>query len=418
MSRTDAATHDHVAGTHVTRRGVLWVGLRCDVRCKFCYDEHLASRDKVWIPLKEATRTLDKFRGFYRNTALDFMGGEPTLHPHMVDIVRHAAGIGLFPTVITHGMHLADIDRVRSYVAAGIGDFLVSVHGIGDTVRAIHRRGSGNYERQRTALDNLRRVGIPFRFNVTMVRDNLAQLADIAQLAGDTGATVVNFLTFNPYFEWAENPEIEFQARHSEIAPHLMRAIDRCTELGVEANVRYMPLCRLPGYEKHVYTGYQLPYDPHEWDYNSWYDAGHPGVPNQDWYLAAAERQRTRHHYAHGLGCDGCALIRVCDGVHEQYAARWGDDEVTPYPGPAITDPTHFVRHQTKTDCRVHPPARDPATHDDAARDDAAQDHAARGHVSAAMPVPLTLTQFQPRLDNRAGIRAGIHGTDRAGHST
>jgi len=23
----------------ITRRGVLWLGLNCDVRCKFCYDE-------------------------------------------------------------------------------------------------------------------------------------------------------------------------------------------------------------------------------------------------------------------------------------------------------------------------------------------------------------------------------------------
>lgn len=30
----------------LTRRGVLWLGLRCDVRCKFCYDELVAPQDK------------------------------------------------------------------------------------------------------------------------------------------------------------------------------------------------------------------------------------------------------------------------------------------------------------------------------------------------------------------------------------
>jgi hypothetical protein len=35
---------------------------------------------------------------------------------------------------------------------------------------------------------------------------------------------VVNFLTFKPYFEWEADPQIPFQARHSEIAPYLMRA--------------------------------------------------------------------------------------------------------------------------------------------------------------------------------------------------
>lgn len=57
--------HDHTQVRHLTRRGVLWLGLRCDVRCKFCYDEYLAKRDKIWVAVDEATRTLDKFRYHY-----------------------------------------------------------------------------------------------------------------------------------------------------------------------------------------------------------------------------------------------------------------------------------------------------------------------------------------------------------------
>jgi len=332
----------------LTRRGVLWLGLTCDVRCKFCYDELVASQEKAWMPLGEVTAALDKFRYFYRNDFVDLMGGEPTLHPAAVEIVAHAARIGLRPTIITHGMHLANMNRARAYAEAGIHDFLVSIHGIGDTVAGIHGRGRNNFARQMAALDNLRELGIPFRFNVTMIRDNLSELEAIASLAGETGARVVNFLTFNPYFEWANEPEIEFQARHSEIAPHLARAIDRCTELGVEANVRYMPPCQLPGREAHVYTGYQLPYDPHEWDYNSWYDTSHEGPPPPEWYLAASARQQQRHGYVQVPACGDCALRAVCDGLHPQYVARWGGDEAKPYAGPLITDPQHFIRQQTK----------------------------------------------------------------------
>jgi hypothetical protein len=46
-----------------------------------------------------------------------------------------------------------------------------------------------------------------------MIRDNLTQLEAIAQLAGEKGAQVVNFLTFNPYFEWSRDVEIKFQAQ-------------------------------------------------------------------------------------------------------------------------------------------------------------------------------------------------------------
>lgn len=137
-------------------------------------------------------------------------------------------------------MHLAKPETAAAFADAGIHDFLVSIHGIARTARAIHGRGMNNAARQMQALDNLRALDVPFRFNVTMIRDNLTQLGDIAALAADKGARVVNFLTFNPYFEWERDVDISFQARHSEIAPFLMRAIDICTSAGVEANVRYL----------------------------------------------------------------------------------------------------------------------------------------------------------------------------------
>ncbi len=183
-----------------------------------------------------------------------------------------------------------------------------------------------------------------------MIRDNLAELEAIAGLAGEKGARVVNFLTFNPYFEWSRNAEVDFQARHSEAAPYLARAIDKCNSLGIEANVRYMPLCQLPGYESHVYTGYQLPYDTHEWDYNSWYDTGHIGTPSAAWYYQASREQQHRHDYVYVPACGECAVREICDGFHAQYAARWGGDEAAPYPGAPVTDPCHFVREQRKVE--------------------------------------------------------------------
>jgi hypothetical protein len=109
-----------------------------------------------------------------------------------------------------------------------------------------------------------------------------------------------------------------------------------------------MPPCQLPGYESHVYTGYQLPYDPHEWDYNSWYDTGRPGTPSAEWYYAASQRQQQRHSYRHVRACGDCAIQQICDGFHSQYVSRWGGSEARPFPGAPTTDPCHFVRNQTK----------------------------------------------------------------------
>ena len=372
------------AQLQVTRRGVLWVGLKCDVRCKFCYDDRIHPRDKIWLPLEQAIEALNKFRYFYKNEFVDFMGGEPTLHPRMLEIVHHASSIGLRPTIITHGMHLADPALVQKYKQAGIGDFLVSIHGIGATARQIHMWGTDNFEKQMTALRALKEAGIPFRFNCVPIKDNLDQLIDVVALAAQTGARVVNFLTFNPYFEWAKEGHVEFQVSHSSAAPHLSAAIKLGESLGVEVNVRYFPICMLPGYEKNVYTGFQLPYDPHEWDYNSWYDQKAEAVPIREWYSIASEHQRRRHNYVHPSACTACAARSICDGGHSQYFSRWGDSELRPVSGAQLSDPCHFTQHQEK--------------HRYAA---GAEDLRAT-HLSMSR---LTATQFDGSLNNRAGIR-------------
>ena len=64
MSLPDRPSPVKSRDRQLTRRGVLWLGLRCDVRCKFCYDEHVPTAQKGWLPLDDAVRALEKFRSF------------------------------------------------------------------------------------------------------------------------------------------------------------------------------------------------------------------------------------------------------------------------------------------------------------------------------------------------------------------
>jgi MoaA/NifB/PqqE/SkfB family radical SAM enzyme len=368
-----------------TRRGVLWLGLRCDVRCEFCYDDRIPRDQKEWVRFEDITAALDKYAHFYGNEYVDFMGGEPTYHPRIADIVAYASSTGLRPTVVTHGMRLADPKFARRLHDAGLHDVLMSVHAVGETLERIHQRGTNNSERQRRALQNLAELGVPVRFNVTVINRNVDQLSTVAQLAIESGARVVNFLTFNPYFEWRSDVEIPFQVSHTNAARGLIGAIELLTANGVEANVRYFPICMLPGYEQHVFTGHQLPFDTHEWDYNSWYDRGIPGRPPAEWYHGAADEQQERHHYVQPEPCQRCAARAICDGLHEQYLHRFGDGELRPYDGEPITDPTHFIRHQPSL-------VAEELTVDNVDADPA---------LASALP----LTQHDATLNNRAGIK-------------
>ncbi len=259
----------------ITRRGIMWLGLTCNLRCRFCYFldriEDPAHPEHPFIGLDKAKAICRTLVGYYGNSSVDIQGGEPTLYPGIEELVAYCAGIGLSPTLITNGLALADPGRVAALRDAGVRDFLVSVQGLGSVYDHLVRR-PGAHALQRRALENIRTAGVPFRLNTVLTNPALAQLEDMATLAIDTGAGVVNFLGYNPFNdqELGRREEVLVPS-YDELRSPLMAAIDRLATGPVEVNVRYLPLCLLPeAYRPHLYGYRQLPYDLHENDYASW----------------------------------------------------------------------------------------------------------------------------------------------------
>ena len=104
----------------ITQRGVLSVGLACDIECIFCYYRH--SDKKAFRSLDELKEEATKLRVFYGNSRVDITGGEPTIYPYLVPLVEHCHKIGLKPSIITHGQRLSR-DLVVRLKLAGVEDF-------------------------------------------------------------------------------------------------------------------------------------------------------------------------------------------------------------------------------------------------------------------------------------------------------
>ena len=396
----------------LTQRGVMWLGQTCNLRCYFCYfinriEDH-EHPEHAFMSLEKAKRICTTLREFYHNTSIDIQGGEPTIFKDILELIHYCRQIGLYPTLITNGLVLGKPGRVEDYRDAGLRDFLVSLHGVG----GIHDevvRVQGAYDRTIAAIERIRAAGIPFRLNCTMSKPVVSVLEEVAQKAIDYGALVVNYIAFNPFSDqFTGHRRADTVARYSEIRAHLARASDMLEDAGIETNVRYLPLCMAEErHRKNFYNFQQLPYDVHEWDYQSWLWTmmmtqmmrdGEPGPPYKlgpgarklyradacyirDHYeqkpviqgakftaqhaLAAMQqmllgreamyREEARQRalddcgYKYGAACAQCAARHICDGFHGDYAEFFGTDEAQAISDiPATEDPLYFIRQQEK----------------------------------------------------------------------
>ncbi|MBT0664540.1 radical SAM protein [Geobacter pelophilus] len=260
----------------LAKRGVLWLGQTCNFHCQFCYFlDRIKSRDHPEHPfmsLSKAKKICRTLVDFYGNTSIDIQGGEPTIYPEIHELVSYCREIGLLPTLITNAMVLSKKDACIKLKEAGVRDLLISVHGLRDAFDTIVGV-KGAHEKQMVALKNLAEVGIPFRFNCVLSKTALPQLSEIARLAVESGARVVNFIAFNPFEDQQKlgMRSVDNVPTYSEVSGYLMAAMDILEQGDVECNVRYFPLCMVEErYRKSIYNFQQLPFDIHEWDYASW----------------------------------------------------------------------------------------------------------------------------------------------------
>ena len=254
------------------RRGVLWIGQTCNLRCHFCYfldkimDRNHPEHDFFELDkLKAMCKTLVDV---YGNNSVDIQGGEPTIYRHITDLIRYCNEIGLKPTLITNGQVLANPEKCRQLKEAGVYDLLISVHGLGqryDKIVVVN----GAAAKLQKAIDNVAAAGIPFRFNCVLCTDALPDLLAVAQLAVEKGARAVNFIAFNPFIDQAcgGKRSAENVPKYSDVVDYLIPAMDLLDANGIEVNVRYLPFCLFPEkYRKFVQNFQQIVYDLHEWE--------------------------------------------------------------------------------------------------------------------------------------------------------
>lgn len=202
----------------LTDNGISWleVTTRCNLACKGCYRDAKKEGHKT---LAEIDEDIAVFRRERKSDCMSIAGGEPLLHPEIVEIVRRVAAGGWKPIVNTNGLSLT-ADLLRDLKTAGVHGFTFHIdtsqvrRDSKETTEAGH-----NALRQRFAEQLAAAGGIACSFNQTVSNETLDQVPDVVEWALRNPA-LVSSMVFILYREPRLFGDFRWYAGAQEIDPY------------------------------------------------------------------------------------------------------------------------------------------------------------------------------------------------------
>ncbi|WP_099210057.1 radical SAM/SPASM domain-containing protein [Thermococcus henrietii] len=168
----------------------------CNFRCQHCYqraDKPLASE----LSLKEKLMLVDQLdkAGV---AAVAISGGEPTIHPHFLRIVRELSSRGIHTSVATNGWMFAKKEELEKAIKAGIKYVEVSVDSAKPEKHDRFRGIPGAWEHAVKALENAVELGLSHGMATIMDKETYQEIDDILDLAESIGVRRVIFFNLVP----------------------------------------------------------------------------------------------------------------------------------------------------------------------------------------------------------------------------
>ncbi len=324
-----AAMDDHAVCGFEGTQAKITPSLACNNDCRFCYnraEKALArplSEERVMALVDEAAATSP--------AQLNLIGGEVTILPYFLRVLRHAQGRFGSISVNTNGRRFGDAAFAREAVSAGLTEVDVSLHGATAAVHDHVSRAPGAWAETTAGLRNLvalrAELGRPSVSVTTIVLDwNVHDLTALGALLRELGVSSWRIKwAYGALGGHGEADPSEYIVRYADGLSHVRAAVE-AHGAALHVIVHDVPVClvgELMAYstvhERHTVARY-----------------GAAGLEEQGAVLGRwGETSRA---------CDGCVARDRCCHPSPAYVRRFGDAELTPLTVRSLDEVTERAR--------------------------------------------------------------------------
>ena len=173
---------------------------RCNLTCPVCFANANVAGYLYEPSFEQVTGMLEGLRAQrpVPNRVVQFSGGEPTLYPRFLDVLRKATELGFTHIqAATNGINFANLEFTQAAKEAGLHTLYLQFDGLDDEIY-LRTRGQRLIETKLAAIENCRQAGLKIVFVPTIVKGvNDHQLGDMVRFAIDNIDCVSGF-SFQP----------------------------------------------------------------------------------------------------------------------------------------------------------------------------------------------------------------------------
>jgi len=313
---------------NLAKKTAIITGYKCNNHCRFCiYSDRRNVPDKTTRKIKQEMLSARK-RGA---GSLVLVGGEVFIRKDILDLIGKAREIGFSEVIAaTNGRMFAYNNFAKRIVKSGITQIYFSIHGHNERVHDSLTSVPGSFKELIRGIRNLQNLGFKnLGTHTTIVKQNYKYLLNIAQVIYGLGIKNSDFVFVDPNYGGAHEAFVDLVPRISQVVPYLKKSLDFIGSTDVEHfAVRYVPVCRLEGYQEYVSDMRDINLVKTE----------HIGPDFVDYYVEKTRREMFRVKSAK---CLMCLFYESCEGIWKEYLTHFSDKELRPITRPNLHKNSH-----------------------------------------------------------------------------
>jgi uncharacterized radical SAM superfamily Fe-S cluster-containing enzyme len=173
---------------------------RCNLTCPICFANANVQGYVCEPSYEEVVQMLKRYRDErpVAGRMVQFSGGEPTLHPDFLRVIRAAKDLGFSHVQIaTNGIKFKSLDFAYQAAEAGLHTLYLQFDGVTDD-SYVHTRGRPLLDTKLKAIENVKKAGMKIVFVPTIVNTiNDDQVGPILQFSIDN-VDVISGISYQP----------------------------------------------------------------------------------------------------------------------------------------------------------------------------------------------------------------------------